>query len=112
MQAAEVRRIGAAVQGDGNRVGQIGADVAAAAELLACALSDTPVAPQAHGMSSGFGQLAESMNQYHDYLAAFGQALIAAAATYEKTDERNARAFAAGDSASGQAGAAFLGHNN
>lgn len=107
MQAVEVRRIGAAVQGDGNQVGQIGADAVAAAELLAFALGDTPVAAQAHGISSGCHQLAESMNKYHDYLAAFGQTLIGAAATYEGTDERHARAFASTDSAIDQAGAAF-----
>jgi uncharacterized protein YukE len=112
MRAAEVRRIGAAVQGDGNRVGQIGADVAAAAELLALALSGTPVAAQAHGMSAGFSQFAESMNKYHDYLAAFGQALIGAAAAYEGADERHARAFASTDSAIDQSEAAFLGRKS
>ncbi|MGL6234113.1 MAG: hypothetical protein ACRC20_02085 [Segniliparus sp.] len=110
MQPAEVRRIGSELQGDGNQVGRIGTDVVTAGNLLVSALSGTPVAGQAQGIASGFDQLEESLNKYHDYLAAYGQSLISAAASYEKVDEHHGHAFASVNNKIDQADAPLRGY--
>ncbi|EFV13389.2 hypothetical protein [Segniliparus rugosus] len=109
MQPAEVRRIGSELQGDGNQVGRIETDVITAGNLLVSALSGTPAASSAQGFATGTAQLGESMNKYHDYLVAFGQSLISAAASYEKIDEHHGRAFASVENKIDQADAPFRG---
>lgn len=104
MQPAEVRRVGSELQGDGNQAGRIGAAALTAGNLVAAALNGTPIAARAQGISSGFDQLEESLGRYHDYLLAYGQSLIGAAASYEHVDERHGHAFASVDDKIDQAG--------